>query len=134
MNKKQRTRGVDDQIRDNLKEPDRYAFSGVHETGNTVETNDDPTFNENALFRMTDAALAGRLGFYEKEHLFARGQHARDEAQAEVIRTKGELTRRKNKMYSAAVEQAFLAEDHKTTVAANDTEANWQRATRKEAA
>lgn len=134
MNKKQRTRGVDDQIRDNLKEPDRYAFSGVHETGNTVETNDDPTFNDNAIFRLTDAALVGRLAFYEKEHLFARGQHVRDEALTELARTRGEITRRRNKMYSAAVEQAFLAEDHSRTVAANDAEANWQRATRKEAA
>lgn len=132
MSKKQRDLGVDDFINNSLREPDRYIHDPVH----VIHTpqGEDPSFNESALFRMTDAGLVGRLAFFEKQLAFGRSRTERDEARAEMARTRAEQVRRRNKIYSAAVEQAFQAEDHSSTVAANDAEANWQRATRKEAA
>lgn len=131
MKEKKRALGVDEQIKVNLREPDRYAFEATVDVIHTPQ-GEDPAFNENALFRMTEAGLAGRLTYFEKQLAFAPTHTERAEARTEMARTRAEQTRRKATKYSEATAQAFFAEQT-TPVAVNDAEANWQRVTRKAA-
>lgn len=117
MSKKTRTLAVDDHINETLKEPDRYAFEGEssHEPG-TIEALEDND-RANPLFRMTDAALEGRLTYYQREYAFNRSQTAWRSAKSEVSRTEREIGRRKIVKRREA-EKAFQGQ------AANDLEAD----------
>lgn len=131
VKKNTRTQASDELIRENLKEPDRYAFEETPDERFIVPEGDEEQERHTSLFKMTDAALEGRLLYYEREHLFARDQNTKRLATFDISRTKAEITRRKAEKRTDAVIDALVAPmGRPTPEAVNDAEANWQRVTK----
>lgn len=95
MSKTPAPRAVDEQIKNNLREPEHFAFAGTRPIGATDLGLPDEEGPASDLFRMSDAALAGRHTFYEREGIFARDHGDREDAKAEMARTAREIHRRK---------------------------------------
>lgn len=92
-NKKQRTLAVDEFIEGNLEEPNKFPRRGAQEYTSIDGEPEDGLVNN--LLRMSDAALEGRMAYYEKESIFACADSARADAKLEMSRTQREIVRRK---------------------------------------
>lgn len=72
------------------------------------------------LRKMSDASLAGRLAYYERDYTFELNTRKREEFYREVIRTKIELRRRALEKRTEAVAAALPTNLPGDIVAAND--------------
>lgn len=131
MNRNNRTLGVDEHIRDTLREPEHYAFEQPNDE--RLHEIDDPDAENLPLSKMRDDALEGCIAFYEREHLFGRTSRDRKLAKFELNRAVVEVGRRKAARQYEAVNSALSLADATPSPAVIDADAAWQRATKRAA-